>query len=76
MREWGDILKMPLTMNGNIVFVYLTKLVKKHLHCLTKSDVRSEVAIGSCNLSRYGVPQEYLPDRKANLLSELMRGVC
>ena len=27
-------------------------------------------------MSRYGVPQEYLSDRKANLLSELMRGVC
>ena len=59
-----------------IVFVYLTKLVNKHLHCLTKPDVRSEVAIGSCNLSRYGVPREFLSDRKANLLSELMRGVC
>ena len=78
-RVGVDILEMPLTMDGNryvVVFLdYLTKWVEAFAMPDQTSESIARLLVDHV-ICRHGVPRELLSDRGANLLSELMMGVC
>lgn len=78
-RVGVDILEMPLTEKGNryvVVFLnYLTKWVEAFALPDQTSESIARLLVDAV-ICRHGVPRELLSDRGANLLSELMRGVC
>ena len=78
-RVGVDILEMPLTMDGNryvVVFLdYLTKWVEAFAMPDQTSETIARLLVDNV-ICRHGVPRELLSDRGANLLSELMKGVC
>ena len=74
-----DILKLPLTSNGNryvAVFMdYLTKLPEAFAIPDQKAETIATLFIKHI-VCRHGIPEELLTDRGANFLSSLIQEIC
>ncbi len=72
-------MEMPLTMNGNRYVVVFLDYLTKWAEAFALPDQTSESIaqlLSDHVICRHDVPRELLSDRGANLLSELMVGVC
>ena len=74
-----DILKLPLTYDGNqyvLVFIdYLTKWVEAYPIQDQKAETVARVLVEEV-ICRHGAPERLLSDRGSNFLSELIAEVC